>query len=300
MNMRYYFDECLITRKDNQKQVYCNVCTCPQSSHANNILLVHGLTYTNHIFDLNYQDYSLVRFLAQRGYTVWRMDIGGYGFSDEYEDGFEVDTRNASMDIVTILEYIIARQNIQNVDLLGWSWGCMTTAIVGAEHANLIRKMVWVGPPLGGVFPKKEITEPVTFLSYAYVTRVFQHLQNEHIDFSTIEPGLIKMWCEQVFDIDGQRGRPNGGNREIMECGDSWLIDASKVKVPTAILTGDSDFYVNQTRVKEAFSLLPEGSRLHTFHGAGHALFYEKDHYISFRETLLEFLQKSGENKTDF
>lgn len=91
-----------------------------------------------------------------------------------------------------------------------------------------------------------------------------------------------------------------GGSRGIMECGDGWLIDASKARVPTAILTGDSDFYVNQTRVKKTFSLLPGSSRLHTFHGAGHALFYEKDHYISFRETLLGFLRKSGENKTDF
>lgn len=100
-----------------------------RAAPTDNILLVHGLTYTNHIFDLNYKDYSLVRFLVQRGYTVWRMDIGGYGFSEEYEDGFEVDTRNASIDIVTILEYIIARQNIQNIDLLGWSWGCMAAAV---------------------------------------------------------------------------------------------------------------------------------------------------------------------------
>lgn len=37
---------------------------------------------------------------------------------------------------------------------------------------------------------------------------------------------------------------------------------------------------------------MPEGSELHTFHGAGHALYCEVDYYKPFRETLLKFLQK--------
>lgn len=35
-----------------------------------NILLVHGLTYSSHEFDINYEDYSLVRLLARDGYAV--------------------------------------------------------------------------------------------------------------------------------------------------------------------------------------------------------------------------------------
>lgn len=39
-----------------------------------NILLIHGVTYSSHEFDIDYEDYSLVRFLAREGYTVWRLD----------------------------------------------------------------------------------------------------------------------------------------------------------------------------------------------------------------------------------
>ena len=50
-------------------------------SPAGQILLVHGSTYSSHEFDIDYQDYSLVRRLAREGYAVWRLDIAGYGQS---------------------------------------------------------------------------------------------------------------------------------------------------------------------------------------------------------------------------
>ena len=58
------------------------------ASPKKNILLVHGLTYSSHEFDVNYGDYSLVRFLADQGYAVWRLDVAGYGQSRAVEDGF--------------------------------------------------------------------------------------------------------------------------------------------------------------------------------------------------------------------
>ena len=53
------------------------------------LLMVHGLTYSSHEFDVNYGDYSLARFLAQNGYAVWLLDIAGYGSSQPVEDGFK-------------------------------------------------------------------------------------------------------------------------------------------------------------------------------------------------------------------
>ena len=49
------------------------------ASPDKNILLIHGVTYSSHEFDINYQDYSLVRKLAREGYCVWRLDIAGFG-----------------------------------------------------------------------------------------------------------------------------------------------------------------------------------------------------------------------------
>ena len=62
------------------------------------ILLVHGLTYSSHEFDVNYADYSLARYLAARGFAVWTFDVAGYGESQEVEDGFMPNSDYAAED----------------------------------------------------------------------------------------------------------------------------------------------------------------------------------------------------------
>ena len=79
----------------------------PDRSPAGNILLVHGSSYSSHEFDIDYQDYSLVRRLARESYAVWRIDIAGYGQSDPVADGFLPDTAYAAEDINTAVEEIV-------------------------------------------------------------------------------------------------------------------------------------------------------------------------------------------------
>ena len=83
---------------------------CVRSATAQtdrNILLVHGVTYSSHEFDVDYEDYSLVRKLAREGYSVWRLDISGFGQSEAVEDGFYADTECAAEDINAAVEKIV-------------------------------------------------------------------------------------------------------------------------------------------------------------------------------------------------
>ena len=69
---------------------------------AGQILLVHGSTYSSHEFDIDYQDYSLVRRLAGEGYAVWRIDIAGYGQSGPGE-GFTKASQKISTHLLKVL-----------------------------------------------------------------------------------------------------------------------------------------------------------------------------------------------------
>lgn len=292
--MDFKFEEMEIVRKDNGKKLYCNKCCCLESDSRKNLLLVHGLTFSSHVFDIDYKDYSVVRYFAENGYNVWRIDIGGYGLSDKYEDGFAVDTENASVDILTALEEICRIQQVEQADILAWSWGTVTAARAAEVRTDLVRRMVWLGPCFGGTLPVVEVTKPFTTLSYATLARVFQREpgSNVEVDYSITEAVVVGLWYDQVFKYDIGHGRPNGGNRDIMRCGAGWLIDVDKVQVPVAILAGTKDIYVIPERAEKAFERLPEGSECHFFEGAGHAAWIEKDSYCAVREKALAFLEK--------
>ncbi len=284
-----------LARKDNGKKLYFTKFNCPASWDSKNILMVHGLTYTQHVFDMKYKDYSFCEFLAKNGWTVWSLDLGGYGRSEEYEDGFEVTTENAAKDILTAVEEICTLQSVDKIPVLGWSWGTMTTAKAAIIDNTHISRILWLGPFLGGVFPPAEVKEPFTYLNYSYIVRVFQHLGNDdmEVDFDTVEPEVLGMWVDHVLKIDGMHGRPNGGNREILGMGDKWSVDIPAVPVPVCIVTGDNDFYVNIDRVYDAARRLPEGTELHHYHGAGHCMYLEKDYYKRCHNDVLQFIEKS-------
>ena len=75
--MKYITEEYALER--NGIVLHLDCTTLKGKEPERNILLVHGVTYSSHEFDINYKDYSLLRFLAREGYAVWRLDIAGFG-----------------------------------------------------------------------------------------------------------------------------------------------------------------------------------------------------------------------------
>ena len=66
--VEYTYEEFPLER--NGIALHLDCVTVEGAAPDRNILLVHGLTYSSHEFDINYQDYSLVRLLAREGYAV--------------------------------------------------------------------------------------------------------------------------------------------------------------------------------------------------------------------------------------
>lgn len=292
--MHYVCKQIALKRKDNGKELFLTKFSCPASRQHKNILMVHGLTYTQHVFDIKYKDYSTCEYLAKNGYHVWRIDLGGYGKSEKYDNGWDVTTQNAAEDTITAFTEIVKLQKVKNVDLLGWSWGTMITAKAASQRPELIHKVIWLGPCFGGVFEPVEVSDPFSDLSYSYVIRVWQHVPGSNgllTDFNTVEPELHDMWVDLAYTQDIGHCRPNGGAKEIMEIGDGWLIDNKAVKSPVLIVAGDNDFYVNVDRCYQAKSELPDGSELLFLKGAGHAMYLEKNYYKKTREAILEFIK---------
>ena len=253
-----------------------------------NILLIHGVTYSSHEFDINYQDYSLVRKLVREGYAVWKLDIAGFGMSEEVADGFMPDSDYAAEDIAAAVDLITQETGQDKIDVLGWSWGTVTTGRFAAAHPEHLNKLILYAPILSGIGNYK-VEEPFHRNTWEHAADDFQRTDKGGFDYDITDPVIIEMFCSSCWHYDGESS-PNGGRRDICVSQEEKLIDLTQITVPTLIICGSEDPYLNYDLVNAAQGLLPAGSSLEMIEGGSHIVLLEKPYYHDFQDRLIRFL----------
>ena len=178
--------------------LHLDCMTAEGTNPDRNILLIHGVTYSSHEFDIDYEDYSLVRFLARKGYTVWRLDIAGFGQSEEVEDGFLPDSDYAAEDIHAAVEKICEISGQDKIDLLGWSWGTVTTSRFVTSCPEHINRLVLYAPILSGI-GEAEVTEPFHHNTWEHASDDFQKNEDGTFKYSTADPVVMNLHPHAVF-----------------------------------------------------------------------------------------------------
>ena len=260
------------------------------STPSDHILLLHGSSFSSHEFDIDYLDYSLVRRLATEGYAVWRLDIAGYGQSDPVEDGFVPDTAYAAEDINAAVEKIVQISGQNSIDVLGWSWGTMTGGRFAAEHPEHLRKLVLYAPILTGL-GKQERGAAFSHNTWESAAEDFQRDEDGAFDPDITDPVLIEMFCSSCWHYDGDSS-PRGWSIDAFVDEDKPLIDLERITVPTLLIYGDRDPYMNRDRLNNAPDVLPDGSEVRIIEGGSHIMMYEKPCYRNFQDSIVAFLKK--------
>ena len=274
----------------NGVELYLDCLRAEDGGKEKHILLIHGVTYSSHVFDIPRRDYSLARRLTKAGYTVWLLDIAGYGRSGEVADGFLPDSDYAAEDIRCALEKIASETGCGKIDLLGWSWGTVTAGRCAGAHPEHIRKLVLYAPILCGV-GAAEIRDAFHHNTREHTLEDFQLDAEGRIDLSLAEPDLTEAWCSGCLRYDGDRS-PNAGRRDICVDETETLIDLRAIRVPTLVICGDRDPYLNYELIHRAPELLPDGSALEIIQGGAHAVMLERPYYHEFWDRLLRFLDE--------
>ena len=254
------------------------------------ILLVHGSSFSSHEFDIDYQDYSLVRRLAREGYAVWRIDIAGYGQSEPVEDGFMPDTAYAAEDINAAVEKIVQISGDDTIDVLGWSWGTMTASQFSVKHPDHLGKLILYAPILSGL-GASESRDAFSHNTWAGAAEDFQVNPDGTFDLNVTDPILIEMFCSSCWHYDGDTS-PRGWSNDAFVDASTTLIDLERIPVPTLIIYGNKDPYMDFERLSGSLGYLPDGSELHLIEGGSHIMMYEKDHYREFQNAVVSFLME--------
>jgi pimeloyl-ACP methyl ester carboxylesterase len=258
-----------------------------------NILLVHGLTFSSHEFDLDFQDYSFARWLAKQGYVVWLLDIAGYARSGEVENGFQPDSDYAAEDINAAVDAIIKESGQTSVDILGWSWGTVTGGRFAAKYPEKVRSLILYAPIVAGL-AKVDVADAFKTEPCKGADEDFQRAADGKIDPAITDDGVVKLFDANCLKYDSHPV-PNGGRRDLLSSPNTRLIPTAQIKSPTLIIVGSNDGYVSVDLAKEAAASIPEGAELLVFKDGGHALFMEKPNYKAFRQAVLDFASRQGD-----
>ena len=274
----------------NGVELHLDCMTVKDSSPQKNILLTHGVTYSSHEFDVDYKDYSLARRLAREGYAVWRLDIAGFGQSGAVSDGFLPDSDYAAEDIHAAVQKIVEESGQDKIDLLGWSWGTVTASRFVIKYPEHIGRFVMYAPILSGL-GEYEDADDFHHNTWEHAADDFQRDADGSFNHVITEPEMIEMYCSSCWHYDGEYS-PNGGRKDICVAKSEKLIDLTRISVPTLVICGSNDPYLNFDLVNSSLDSLPEGSTLEVIEGGAHVIMYEKPYYQEFQKKLIAFLNQ--------
>ncbi len=233
--------------------------------HGEKILLyVHGATYPSETaFDLKLNGLSWMEYIARHGYDVYLVDLRGYGKSTRPPEMDRpaadnepiVRTDTAVKDVGAAIDFILKRDSVSKINLLGWSWG---TTIVGwytAQNSDKVNRLVLYAPQWIRNTPA--LTDSGAKLgAYRAVSRDAARNRwlagvPEDKKASLIPPGWFEAWADATFATDPVGGKqtppvlraPNGvvqDGREFWAAGKA-IYDPAGIRVPTFLVHAEWD-----------------------------------------------------------
>jgi pimeloyl-ACP methyl ester carboxylesterase len=301
------------------------------------VLFVHGAgTPAEVSFDVPYQDYSWMEFLARAGFDVFAMDTTGYGRSTrpapmndpcnlakDRQAGFVVAPCPPSYphqlttiqsdwnDIGAAIDYVRALRHVDKVSLVAWSLGGPRAGGYAGQHPDKVSKLVLLAPAYNRNTPATAPTLPADGVSMNTQSR----------------PEFVTNWDRQVGCADQYDQATSHAVWQSMldsdPVGSTWSTGvrrapnttvwgwtpklAGATLIPTLMVSGAHDKQVPPARVQDLYADLGATDKVFIdLACSSHNAMWEKNHLLLFRASL-EWLtsgtvngQKSGSIKMGY
>jgi pimeloyl-ACP methyl ester carboxylesterase len=295
------------------------------------ILFVHGAgTPAEVAFDVPYQDYSWMGYLARAGFDVFSMDMTGYGRSTrpaamndpcnlarEQQLTFLPGLLSAPCapsyaqqmttiasdwnDIGAVVDHVLALRHVDRVSLAAWSLGGPRAAGYAAQHPEKIRKMVLLAPG----YSRGAAAEPPAQLPAKGAAMNTQ----SHEEFTAnwdrqvgcpgqYDPAASNAIWSAMIESDPVGATWGSGVRRAPQVTTwGWTSPvAARTRIPTLMVSGAHDKQVAPERVRELYADLGSSQKVFVdLACSSHNAMWEKNHLLLFHASL-EWLAKGTVN----
>jgi len=298
------------------------------------VLFIHGAgTPAEVAFDVPWQDYSWMGFLARAGYDAFSMDMTGYGRS----------TRPAAMndpcnlaheqqllfvpgligapcpqsyaqqmttiasdwnDIGAVVDHVLALRHVTQVNMVAWSLGGPRAAGYAAQHPDKVRKLVLLAPAYNRNTPDQPPAQVPA--NGAVMTTQTRDEFAANWDRQVGCPGQYEpatsdaVWSAMVASDPVGATWGTGVRRAPAVTNWGWSKTVvTKMRTPTLAVSGAHDKQVPQDRVRDLYADLGSPQKVFVdLACSSHNAMWEKNHMLLFRASL-EWLSKGTVNGSE-
>ncbi len=294
-------------------------------------IFVHGAgTPAEVAFDVPYQDYSWMAYLAHAGFDAFSMDMTGYGrstrptpmndpcnLSREQQAGFIPGLIPAACspsyphplttiasdwnDLEAVIDYVRALRHVDKVSLLAWSLGGPRAAGYTARHPEHVSQLVLLAPAYrrdGPSDPPAQLPADGTTMTTQSRDELAALWARQTGCSDQVDPAAADSVWSQMMASDPVGATWGTGVRRAPQV-TAWGWNQAVVstsRTPTLMVTGQYDRQVPSERVRELYADL--GAERKVFIDlacSSHNAMWEKNHRLLFQASV-EWLTKGTVN----
>jgi len=292
------------------------------------VLFVHGAgTPAEVAFDVDYQDYSWMGYLAAAGFDVFSMDVTGYGRStrpapmndpcnltEAQQAGFIPSLIAAACppsypkqlttiasdwhDIDGVVDHVRALRHVEKLALIGWSQGGPRAGGYASQHPDKVSRLVLLAPAYGrnsSANGPAQIPANGAAFNTQSRTEFYANWDRQVGCPNQYDPKAGEaVWREMLESDPVGATWGDGVRRAPQETSWGWnLALASKLQMPVLLVSGVHDKQVAPAGVRTLYGDL--GSIQKVFVDlacSSHNAAWERNHLLLFSASL-EWLTKA-------
>ncbi|MFI5243904.1 MAG: alpha/beta hydrolase [Gemmatimonadales bacterium] len=253
------------------------------------ILLLHGRTWsTLPDFDLQVpgEHRSLMDALVARGYSVYGLDLRGYGATPRDASGWDTPDRSVE-DLAAALAWVAKNSGAPGKPaLLGWSNGAMVSALFAQRHADQISALILTGYPKHPDSTFSALPAAVAEkMEPARSKNTAKAAASDFIASDAISKKAVDMYVAAALKAD-----PVFTDWRHLE---QWnAIDPKKVMVPTLLIQGELDPIAQSATQAAFFSRLGTADRAWVVMAGGDHASLIENMQPAFVAAVVNFLER--------
>ena len=298
-------------------------------------LFIHGAgTPAEVSFDVPYQDYSWMAYLAHAGFDVFSMDMTGYGRSTRpaaMNDPCNLSKEQQSLfvpslmaapcgpsyphqmttlasdwhDIDAVVDRIRALRHADKLNLLAWSLGGPRAAGYAAQHADKVAKLVLLAPAYNraaAAEPPAQVPANGAAMNTQSRAEFIANWDRQVGCADQYEAGTRdSVWSEMITSDPVGATWASGVRRAPQVTTWGWTqAVVMKTQIPTLMVSGAHDKQVNPERVREMYTDLGSPKKVFVdLACSSHNAMWEKNHLLLFRASVEWLTRGTVEGKPE-